>query len=555
MSRKIRLEAVGHFSDEGTDVNETSFDRPVMLVYSGNFDSMDGPVEITPEHIALLCANHNSMLSKVKRMTSGEIPMREYPPLQLDHSTSATHTIGRLVGNLTVGEAEIAGAKKPALFGVARFLGKENVEKAKDGRYTHVSIGADLESGKLNELSVTPFPAAPHAALLAKPIEEKNMAQLKRYKYKIEYKGKSQTVEIDASTEDLAEDKAFTWADSNWGVKSSDKEDVSIYKISMSKLGEENKMHEKLKKHLMEDKKMSEKEAEELSKKMTDHHMKHLGIDEEKMSKHLEAADDKEMSRMSEDYDAHCKKLAAEETKKDEDKKEDDKKMSAAKEGFTRLAKDMASSQSSLVKNFRLSAITARVARLRSSAKITPAEIKKLDMQKLSTMTEGECEAALSTFDLREPMIKFNHVSGTTKALQIDAVAKKYRMARLEIESRLNMPSKRAEAETMLSRLTEEEKKEMAAAKEEGEVTKGMLHKMTFDTLCKMMDDSKQHEELKKHLKHLVEHYHASEGKPEEGDEKRMSALAKSYADLQNKFNELVTVVSPALGIKPEDLK
>src|SRR5271157_5024170 len=104
---------------------------------------------------------HNSILKKATRLASGEPHPRVYPPIQLDHSKSARDTVGRLVGDLTMGEYELADGKKvQALKGKVRVLGKENVERVEDGRWAHLSIGADLKKHELSELSITPFPAA-----------------------------------------------------------------------------------------------------------------------------------------------------------------------------------------------------------------------------------------------------------------------------------------------------------------------------------------------------------------------------------------------------------
>ena len=139
-----------------------------MLVYTGKFNSLDGEVEIKDEDIEKLATNHNGMLASLKRLAVGDVPVKHYPPLQLDHSTSAKDTVGRLVGDLEVGEHTTPEGKYKALFGKVRILGKENVEKVMDGRWTHVSIGADLESHKITELTITPFPAAADASLLSK---------------------------------------------------------------------------------------------------------------------------------------------------------------------------------------------------------------------------------------------------------------------------------------------------------------------------------------------------------------------------------------------------
>lgn len=489
MAKQIKLQ-VGYVGDEaeGANISPSVYERPVMMVYEGVFDSMDGEVTIADHHINLLAKNHNSLLERVKRLATGEIPLRDCPPLQLDHSTSARDTIGRLVGALTTGYIDIAGAQKLALFGRARFLGEENVEKARDGRYTHVSIGADLESGVINELSVTPFPAAPNASLLSKLSAEE---------------------------------------------------------------GKEKPMHEKLKKHLMDSKKMSEEDAEKLSRECLAHHMSKMGMDDEKMGKHLAAADDKELSRMSDEHDAD-KKLSAEKDEK-EKKDEDDKKL-ARKNDFTKLALGMKASNVAFRLELRKSTVAARLSRLRTEAKITPAEIKKLDIVKMAALDDVAMEAALSTFESREPVLRFGSLSGTNKAEAIDQITKKYRLARMELESRLNMPMKAKEAKERLSRLGEEEKKELSEAGNNKDETpsKGMLTKMTFEDLSAMVDDKSKHEELKKHLQHMMDH-HGLEV-PEHSDA-HMSTLAKKQVELQTNLEQLIALASPVLGIKPDELK
>jgi hypothetical protein len=176
MPQIVRLLS-GSFSDTETkDVSDSVIEKPVMLVYEGKFMSMDGEVDVTKDHIENLASNHNGLLAKFARMATGEIPLKECPPIQLDHSVSARDTVGRLVGNLDIGEYDDGEGKKKALYGKLRIMGKENVEKVKDGRWTHVSIGADLEAGKLTELSITPFPAAPKASMLrAKLASEKKV--------------------------------------------------------------------------------------------------------------------------------------------------------------------------------------------------------------------------------------------------------------------------------------------------------------------------------------------------------------------------------------------
>lgn len=158
---------------EGSEV-PSSLDKKAMLVYAGEFESMDGPVEVSPETLHSIAASHNTLIARLKQLAGlDEIPVRKCPPIQLDHSRSARDTVGRLVGNLEVSEHEKEdGTKVPALFGTLRILGRENVEKVLDGRWSELSIGADFEEGRVVELTITPFPAAAEAAMLAKKENE-----------------------------------------------------------------------------------------------------------------------------------------------------------------------------------------------------------------------------------------------------------------------------------------------------------------------------------------------------------------------------------------------
>ena len=135
-------------------------EKRALLVYAGTFQSMDGEVVITPAHIEVLKMNHNERINKHGDM----IQMSDYPPVQIDHSTSARDTVGRLVGPVDIGTHD----GQVALFGRIRILGVDNWERVVDGRWTHLSIGADLEAGVIHEVTITPFPAAQNACFLSK---------------------------------------------------------------------------------------------------------------------------------------------------------------------------------------------------------------------------------------------------------------------------------------------------------------------------------------------------------------------------------------------------
>lgn len=163
---------IGHLSLGTPEASDsTLMEKKAMLVYCGSFDSMDGPVEVTEEHIDRLIGNHNSRLERISRLSTAEDEfVRAMPPLQVDHSTSAMMTVGRVVGRLSKGSYTLEDGTTVACLSCdrVRVLGEENQKKVADGRWSNISIGADLEAGILNELSITPFPAAPHASLLSK---------------------------------------------------------------------------------------------------------------------------------------------------------------------------------------------------------------------------------------------------------------------------------------------------------------------------------------------------------------------------------------------------
>ena len=160
--------------DPASEANSTAQnERRALLCYTGKFESMDGEVEITPDHLKRLVENHNARLKAL----GSAIKITDYPPVQLDHSTSAEHTVGRLVGPLELGSHE----GQVAMFGHLRILGSDNLERVNDGRWSNLSIGADLESGELQEISITPFPAAKKACLLSAKFGGKQMNPLCKF--------------------------------------------------------------------------------------------------------------------------------------------------------------------------------------------------------------------------------------------------------------------------------------------------------------------------------------------------------------------------------------
>lgn len=547
MGKKHVQLTVGSFEGEPILNAERGYlDKPVMLVYCGKFESMDGPVEIKDEDIDKLVSNHNSFLSKLSRLATGDLHLKHSPPIQLDHSTSARDTVGRLVGDLKVGEhTNEDGQKVKAMMGMARILGSENIERVTDGRWTHVSMGADLESHKLTELTITPFPAAGDASLLSR--------RLNHIKEGVKYKGclidvyESAAGEwfwqaMDQSGSETSKDSATAAAKKCIDefekchpdkLKAAAKtEEVRLgYKDMKEKMG----MYDKCRKHLSEVEKKSEEEAE----------------------KHLEGMTDDDLMAMGAAHDAHMAKMAEEDAKAKEEEAKHLAKMKGSKDQFVALSKGFKTTAATIKLAAKKSAISVRLSKLRSEAKLTPAEVKAMNLDELAGKEDKVLEEVLLSYEKREPVIDVGLI-GSTKAVtpaQLAALAKKTNLSKEELQTRLNMSMKRDDALKQLAKLAEE-------GVEGGGKSDDTQHELAgadgFEKLwgdMKGMMDGGKPDEAKEHLRK-----HLSGYGPRMGDQvtvdptHEMSALAEEVKKMQTDFEAIVKLSAPALGIKEEEL-
>lgn len=766
----------GAFEPAGTEapmptLGTDKLDKRAMLVYSGKFDSLDGPVEIKDEHLDKLATTHNSLFSKLSRLATGEVPLKSCPPIQLDHSTSAKDTVGRLVGNLEVGEHQMEdGSTVKALYGNVRILGKENVEKVADGRWTNLSIGADLETGKLSELTITPFPAAPDAALLAKLAdktvydsagvtiyqdsegfyikargakmyldaktrdeaikeanEETDMSRLTKlvswqkdtsgvytglgknpevaygfeggvvvvaqdpspphgYLWEIEFNGSrvaagkaGRAQEAKAAAEGAAkklgiklslsrlvrwhkdsgdafgyldecevaeakdkkgedwylvigkddDGKGYVWevahneepmgvdrgrkygsaptaadakgfaeraargigltilsgwkmakrlaskvseqslgkhgdydyklekyADNSWRVWCSDGSSWNQVSGDWAEGGQwKDDLMSNLKEHVKTDgeakkkasqtdgvatdpKKLSKGEDDMDKEKMKKHLMDEKKMTDEEAEKHLAEASDEDKKALAAEVDEKEKKMAADK------KEEDEKKMKAAKESLTRLTAGFKKSREQATLLARKGKILTRLSRLRASAKITPAEIKKLDVEKMASNSPELIDAVLKSYEDREPVLLVG-VYGSTNAEQLSAVKKKIRMSKLELETRKNM--------SMLQQTVQPMEGEQAAPDSVSiHVDTDPHDDAQMETHCaeidKLMDEGKLDEAKKRMREYMRRHmgtYSAmSDGATTEDTEKQMSALAETVEKMQTDYDQLVKLAN-----------
>lgn len=513
----IRLQS-GNFVQDDAQPKENAkyLDKKAMLVYCGNFDSMDGPVEITDDHISKLADSHNSFLSKLAHLATGDVPLKNCPPIQLDHSTSARDTVGRLVGNLEVADFDDDGKKVKALFGNVRIMGQENMEKILDGRWTHLSIGADLESGKISELTITPFPAAPNASLLSKAGNK--------------FKGETMFEKL----------MAFLTGTKRMAEGDAEKELAKMSDAEKAKMSEDAEKHEKMKKHLMDKEKMSAEDAEKKLSEMDDE-------SKAKMSGEMDSSKDE--GKEPKDKLAEEKK----EDKKDEDDKEEKEKkakMTAARSSLAKLSSNMTAKFDGAKLAAKKTGITARLSRLQATASITPAEIKKIDIAALAAKSDETVEEVLKSYENRQPVI-MTGLHGSTKGVNPGKTYKDVKLAKMQKEILSSMPftskARLAGEYTVGTESVVAPVEPAAEAAVEADVDQMLAEAMT------MLDEGKI-AEAKEHLKKLVEVCKSHIGVDEaesvsiESTQAQMSALTDSLKELQSEFVSYQKLVGQVVG-------
>lgn len=544
-------------AQEGDKDTDTVLERRVRLVYSGTFQSMDGEVTVEPEHLARLVGNHNSLLAKFKRLASGDLPMKAYPPLQLDHSPSAMMTVGRVVGPLELAEEHELedGSKVTACLGRVRFLGKENVEKARDGRWTHFSVGADFDDGTLNELSVVPFPAASQASMLAS-----GDLVMPLWKFKNPEPGEEPLRFI--MIEDRGDRALYMEATlfGEWAIKPTfvyKKEDlvksgqsVRVPKNRLAKGEEGEPVKEKLKAHLMRCsacKNMSAEDAEKHLAALSDEDTAKLAATAEEHDK----AEEAEKTKLAAEEEEK-KRLAAEEEAKKEEEKKKAELAAKTKAGVVQLAKDFRASAKKVKLEARKAKLAVRLSALRSKQLLTPAEMKAIDLTELAGKSDEALEAFFKGFEIRQPVIPIGQY-GSAKGTQVSRLAKDMKERKLMAESAANMPFT---GKTVAKRLAGEETAEMAPGPTQEMTQDGFdLDKLYAEV--QQLQEGGKHEEARAKLKALMER---CAGQPSaeaemssEGTEKRLSALAQDHEKLQNQFEQLLQMVAPMLGVETSE--
>lgn len=469
--------AIDLFDYKAGEVIPDFIDRRARFVYEGDFESADGPVKVTADHLTKLAQAYNSRWGKLKRLASGEVPIGANPPIQLDHTRSAQDTVGRLNGELSVDDfTDDDGKTKKALYGNLRFLGKENVEKVMDGRWHNLSIGADFDTAKLYEMTVTPFPAAENASMMK------------------------------------AKDDS----------KPKDKKPMFI---------------------LM--KKRAEKYFK-LTKKMSDE-------DTEKELKRLEEAEDEEELKKL------AKEMDDEDEKKDKDKKEKDEKLAAGRGSITQLSNDFRTTLNGAQLKARTASLYQRLSGLRASGKITPAEIKKLNVKDLAGKPDDTVTSVLKSYEDRQPVIMVGQI-GSMRTLTHEEIMAKYK--RVEYKGQ---PITELQARSLMNhgRMSKDDYKKLEAkfaamnGDETGDDDVVNIHVDTdphadyaameseYGEICSLIDGGNG-AAAKEALKKLMERfksrggYGMSEPAMHENSGNELAALQTDIVELTKKFDEAI---------------
>ena len=507
--------------------------RPAMMVYAGKFESMDGEVEVTDEHIEKLHNNFNSYLADIQLAADGQVPAKKCPPVQLDHSQSAKDTVGRLVGPTYIGEyTNKEGKKVKALYTKGlRFLGKENVDKVNDGRWSDLSIGADLEEGNISEISVTPFPAAQGSALLkTKPnVGGAKMGFLAKLRAFLKKKKKMTEEEADKKLEDMDEkEMKKLQEEAKDEEKMSNAEDLP--EAELKKFMEDE---EKMRSYLMEKEEMEEDDAKEKLAGMDDEEKKELARaaceDEKKMAGEK---DDDELSGDKDDDELEGDK-DDDELSNAEDLPES--KLKGKKKQLTKLAKSFNSTSAKLSIEIKKTQLTARLGKLRASGKVTPAEIKKIDIAKLASKPQDTINEVFTSYENREPQI-MPGIYGSAKAVNLAEIQGEAKKARLEAETRKNMTLKKGQKDGNTQTANDIIEQERAFRLSSFGAESGSVEEV--ENLMESGDIKGAKVALRKVLKQNNDSVNGQGNDPAQ-----LSALAEEFEKLQNQFRELLKLV------------
>jgi hypothetical protein len=231
--------------------------------------------------------------------------------------------------------------------------------------------------------------------------------------------------------------------------------------------------------------------------------------------------------------------------------------LAAAKEKLTTLSAGFAGFAATARTEAAHGRILTRLSKLRAHGKVTPAEIKKMDLVKLAASPANEIELVLATFENREPSVLVGQV-GSTKASDLSALSdSEKKKAQLEADSRSRMSllvhadaNKAGGAKTVrLEGGRTEGEAEKPGDKKDDKDEMAYFEK-EYEEISKMMGEGKSGE-AKDRLKAFMTKHKAMSGSAlshtetnAEETEKHLSALADNVSKMQAQFDEVMKVAS-----------
>lgn len=283
--------------------------------------------------------------------------------------------------------------------------------------------------------------------------------------------------------------------------------------------------------------KMTEEEKEELRKRMGDEviTIRHDADGDGKVPEPKEGEELSGKKRMAEGQDD--KKGDKKEDKKEGEEGEDNKaKLSAALKGFQEKA-------GAVRLKLRTANLNAKLSRLRAQAKVSPAELKKLDVAKLAAGSDETIAAVLRTYEDREPVILPGQY-GTVKATSASEIAKEVKLSALEEETRANMALLRGKGSKGKAKLSEMPSETQDTKKVE-ETQMSADHDGMWAEIVKAVRAGE--EEAGKALFSRACKMGSGEVSV---DETEMASLMGAFAALEDNFSSVVRLAGATTGIK-----
>jgi hypothetical protein len=191
----------------------------------------------------------------------------------------------------------------------------------------------------------------------------------------------------------------------------------------------------------------------------------------------------------------------------------------------------------------RAANIKSTFARLRAQAKVSPAEIRKLDFAKLAATNDETVKAVLATYEAREPVILAGQV-GTIRAIDASKLAEQARLASLEAETRANMASARKTGVRMAG-----------AAMDDSTST---VNPVATEMEAGVDDHDKNWDEIVRAIKSgdemAAKKLYRAGCKTALGDvsvdESEMAELMGAFADIESEFSSVVRLAGAISGTK-----